>query len=144
MSDTGTGSKGRSGAPAVPGTRGLAVNIALWVLQAALALQFAFAGFLKVSGAPAMVDLFAAIGAGQWMRYFVGAVEIAGAVGILIPLLSGLAALGLAALMAGATVTNLFVIDDPPWIPIAALVMAALVAWGRWPRITAVVGRLTS
>lgn len=143
MSDTGTTSESRSGAPAAPATRGLAVNIGLWVLQAALALQFAFAGFLKLSGAPAMVDLFARIGAGQWMRYFVGAVEIAGAVGILIPLLSGLAALGLTALMVGATVTNLFVIDDAPWIPIAVLVMSALVAWGRWPRTKAVGGRLT-
>jgi uncharacterized membrane protein len=47
--------------------------------------------------------MFATIGIGQWFRYVVGALELAGAVGVLIPRLSGLAALGLIGLMAGAT-----------------------------------------
>jgi hypothetical protein len=57
------------------------VNVALWVLQALLALQFA-AG-------------------------------------------------GLAALMVGATVTNLFVIHERPWLPVGLLLVAAVIAWGR-------------
>lgn len=43
---------------------------------------------MKVTGAPVMVDMFAEIGASQWLRYVVGVLEVAGAVGLLIPLLS--------------------------------------------------------
>lgn len=123
--------KGTPPAPSVPRRR--VVNVLLWVLQVLLALVFAYAGLLKVGGAPVMVDLFATIGVGQWLRYLVGVLEIAGAVGLLIPMLSGLAALGLVALMVGAIVTNLFIIDQSPSIPIGYLVVSALIAWGRWP-----------
>jgi uncharacterized membrane protein len=123
-------------------TRGRVAGVALYVLQAVLAFQFAGGGFLKLSGAPAMVDLFAEIGAGQWLRYAVGALEVAGAVGLLVPLLSGLAALGLAALMAGAAITNLFVIEESPWMPVAFLAAAAVIAWGRRSRTVSLVGRL--
>jgi len=73
---------------------GRAANVALWALQALLALQFAMAGLAKIFGDPAMVDMFATIGVGQWFRYLVGALEVSGAVGVLIPRLSGAAALG--------------------------------------------------
>ena len=56
--------------------RGRVATIALWVTQIALAAMFLFAGGSKLVGAPAMVDLFAAIGWGQWFRYVTGAVEI--------------------------------------------------------------------
>jgi putative oxidoreductase len=107
------------------------VNVALCVLQAALALQFAAGGLAKLAGAPELVELFASIGAGQWLRYVVGALEVAGAVGLLVPRLWRLAALGLAALMVGATVTNLFVIHERPWLPVGLLLVAAVIAWGR-------------
>src|SRR5215210_5027040 len=110
-----------------------AVTVALWVLQVLLALQFVMAGFAKVFGEQAMVEMFATIGIGQWFRYVVGALEIAGAIGVLIPRLSGLAALGLACLMAGATLTNLLVLGTSPLLPIGLLVVSALVAWGRCP-----------
>ena len=32
----------------------------------------------KLAGDPVMVDMFADIGAGQWLRYLVGALEVAG------------------------------------------------------------------
>jgi uncharacterized membrane protein YphA (DoxX/SURF4 family) len=107
------------------------VNLALWALQAVLALQFAAGGLAKLAGSPELVELFAAIGAGQWLRYVVGALEVAGAIGLLVPRLSGLAALGLAALMVGATVTNLFVIHESAWLPVGLLLVAAVIAWGR-------------
>ena len=119
-----------------------ATNLALWLLQAVLALQFAGGGLLKLAGAPEMMDLFATVGAGQWLRYLVGALELAGAVGLLVPRLSGLAALGLAGLMLGATATNLFVLGERPWLPISLLLVSALVAWGRWSRTRALAGRL--
>jgi len=96
---SGTGTAGQT--PSTTATRRRTLGIALWVLQALLALQFAMAGLAKVFGSPAMVEMFATIGIGQWFRYAVGALELASAVGVLIPRLSGLTALGLVGLMAG-------------------------------------------
>ena len=121
---------------------GRAANVALWALQALLALQFAMAGLAKIFGDPAMVDMFATIGVGQWFRYVAGALEISGAVGVLIPRLSGPAALGLVCLMAGATLANLFVLGASPLLPIGLLVAGAVVARGSWPRSTAPAGRI--
>jgi putative oxidoreductase len=96
--------------------------------------MFAMAGFAKVGGDAAMVEMFATIGIGQWFRYVVGALEIAGAVGVLVSRLSGLAALGLLCLMAGAILTNVLVLGTSPLLPIVLMLVSALVAWGRWPR----------
>jgi putative oxidoreductase len=106
------------------------VVVTLWVAQAVLALQLASGGVLKLIGDAAMVDLFTDIGAGQWFRYAVGLVELAGAVGLLIPRLCGLAALGVTALLVGATVTNV-AIGVAPWLPLVLLLVAATVAFLR-------------
>lgn len=119
------------------------LGIALWALQILLALQFLYVGFLKLSGSPAMVTVFATIGAGQWFRYVVGALEIAGAIGLLIPRLSGLAALCLVGLMVGATATQVFIIGNDQWVPISVLLLSALVAWGRWPQLQKLAGKFT-
>lgn len=139
MSDTRPTSATRN-APSA--SRGRAPSIALWVLQVLLALQFLVAGFLKVGGSPAMVEMFAAIGIGQWFRYLVGALEISGALGLLVPRLSGLAALGLVGLMVGAALTNIFVLGASPLLPLVLLVVGAVVAWSRRERTGALLGRL--
>ena len=58
-------------------------------------------------------------------------VTVAGAVGLLIPLLSSLAALRLAAVLVGAAMTNQFLLEESPWLPLAVLVVAAVIAWAR-------------
>ena len=138
MTDTGTATETRA---ASAGSGGRAANAALWALQTLLALVFAMAGLAKVGGDPAMVEMFATIGVGQWFRYVVGALEISGAVGVLIPRLSGPAALGLVCLMAGAALTNLFVLGASPLLPICLLVAGAVVARGGWPQTAALAGR---
>jgi uncharacterized membrane protein YphA (DoxX/SURF4 family) len=122
---------------------GRGTNVALWTLQGVLAIQFAGGGLLKLTGSPEMIDLFADIGAGQWLRWLVGGLEVAGAVGLLVPALSGPAALGLAGLMVGAATTNQYIIDESPWLPIALLVVCAIVATARRSRTLAIVDRLT-
>lgn len=67
---------------------------------------------------------------------------IAGGVGLLIPALAGLASLGLAALLTGAVITDQFVLEQSPWLPLAFLVVAAVIARARWSRTEAVVGTL--
>lgn len=118
--------------PAAARSRGL--NVALWVVQVLLAINFAFSGISKLAGAQAMVDLFTDVGIGQWFRYVVGILEVAGAIGLLIPRLAGLAAIGLGLVMIGAIATHLFIIGGNPLSPIVLLLIAAVVAWGRRDR----------
>ena len=117
-------------------------GLALWAAQAAVALQFAAAGAFKISGDPRMVDMFATIGAGQWLRYVVGALEVAGAVGLLVPRLCGLAAVGLAALMTGAVVANVALLDTNPALPAVLMVVASLIAAARRDQLAAIAARV--
>jgi putative oxidoreductase len=110
-------------------------NVALWVLQIAGAAMFLVAGTFKLAGAPAMVQVYDAIGWGQWFRYVTGFLEVAGAVPLLIPALAGFGALWLTAVMAGAVIAHLTVLGGNPAVPVALLVGMAVVAWGRWVRI---------
>lgn len=120
-----------------PQRRGRVAIAALRLAQIVLAVQFAAAGTLKLAGNPAMVDMFATIGAGQWLRYLIGVLELAGAVGVLLRQLRGPAALGLAALMLGATVTNVAVLDQPPWLPLLLLALSTCVAVAHRAETTA-------
>ncbi|MFC9689390.1 DoxX family protein [Kribbella sp. NPDC056951] len=106
-------------------------SVALWVLQVLLAASFVMAGLPKLTGDPLMIEMFDAIGAGQWLRYTVAVLEIAGAIGLLIPRLCGAAALGLVGIMAGAVVTNVAVLEAAPVVPSVYLLLAAVIAWFR-------------
>jgi uncharacterized membrane protein YphA (DoxX/SURF4 family) len=126
--------------PAVPAARGRALNITLWVVQVFLGLFFIVASAgPKLFGEANAVEIFDQIGAGQWLRYLVGVLELAGGIGLLIPRLAGLAAIGLALLMVGATITQLFILHNAllALTPIVLGVVFVLVAWGRWARTRA-------
>jgi putative oxidoreductase len=125
-------------------SRSRGLNITIWVLQVFLALQFVAAGLAKLGGSDAMVDMFNDIGAGQWLRYLVGTLELAGAAGLLIPVLSGLAGLCLCALMVGATFTNAVILEDQVWVPLGVLIVSVLVAWARWPKTKALIARVSA
>lgn len=128
---------------APPSARSRARTIVLWVLQIALALQFAGGGWLKLSGAPVMVDMFETIGVGQWLRFMVGALEVVAAVGLIVPRLAGLAALGLCGLLVGATLTNLLVLRTDSRVALVLLALSAIVAWGRREQIADILARVT-
>jgi putative oxidoreductase len=110
---------------------GKAWHVTLWVLQVLTAVMFLFAGYLKLAGSPDMVSLFAGIGAGQWFRYVTGTLEILGALALLIPRLRALGAIGLAALLVGALITDLFIVHISPLPALVDLVVAVVIAWGR-------------
>lgn len=105
----------------------------VWIPQVALALAIGGGGLAKIFGDAAMVTMFDDIGAGQWFRYAVGLLEVAGAIGLLIPRLAALAALCLVGLLAGAAVTNVALLDTAPVTPLLFLVVAAAIAWFRRP-----------
>jgi len=81
-------------------------SILLWAVQILPAVLFVIVAVPKLTGRQQAVQEFGLIGAGQWLRYFVGTAELAGAIGLLTPWLAGLAAAGLAADMAGASIIN--------------------------------------
>ena len=122
--------------------RRLTSTLLLWAAQILLAAFFVFvAAGPKLKGSHFEVQQFAHIGAGQWLRYFVGTAELAGAIGLLTPWLAGLAAAGLAADMAGATVINPMVLHSNPqysgpWVLTAFLcAVFVLIAYGRRQQI---------
>lgn len=112
---------------------GRAVNIGLWVLQVLLAAFFVFASVPKLLGDPMAVQMFDLIGFGQWFRYLTGAVELLGAIGLLIPRLCGLAAFGLALVMVGAVLAQIFPLGTPvvALSPLVLGLVLLLVAWAR-------------
>ena len=103
----------------------------LWTLQGISAAMFLLAGGMKLAGAPMHVQLFAAIGIGQWFRYVTGAIEVVSAVMLLVPALAFYGAAALALTMVGAIITHLFIIGGNPAIPIALLAATTTVAWIR-------------
>jgi putative oxidoreductase len=77
------------------------------------------------------VQLFAAIGIGQWFRYFTGLLEIASAVGLFVATLAPFAAMLSAAVMTGAVLTHLFIVGGSPVAALLVLVASLTIAWLR-------------
>jgi uncharacterized membrane protein YphA (DoxX/SURF4 family) len=122
-----------------PRRKGL--HITLWVLQVLLALQFAFAGGMKVFATDDFIDMSGwAEDVPRPLLLFIGIAEMLGALGLVVPRATGilpwltpLAAAGLAAVMLLAAGFHAM---RSEWGYIAVNVVlgafAAFVAYGRW------------
>jgi uncharacterized membrane protein len=117
------------------------VNVFLWILQAVLATAFGLAGLTKAFKPKEKLRTTM-----PWVDDFtptrirlIGVVEVLGALGLVLPAVTGvapvltpLAAIGLAVTMVGAAVVHA---RRGEWSAIAVnvvlLVLAAVVAWGR-------------
>jgi hypothetical protein len=112
-------------------------NVALWTVQGVLAGLFLFAGSTKWVLPPEMLNGPVALPLG-FLR-FIGAAEIVGALGLVLPgilrnrrYLTPLAAQGLAIIMVGATIVTLMGgAVAPALIPAAVGALAVVVALGR-------------
>jgi putative oxidoreductase len=102
-----------------------------WLLSALLALVFLWAGSMKLMSRPNMVHEFAQVGLGQWFRYFTGILEVAGAIGMMVPPVSRWGAVVLATVMSGAIVAHFIVLHSSPMLPAILLVMVLVAAWLR-------------
>jgi DoxX-like family len=112
----------------------------LWVVQGLLALLYLFAGGMKLL---MPLDALAQQShmPGLFLK-FIGVCEVAGALGLILPgllrighVLTPLAAAGLVVIMLGAaslTVAQMGL--GPAVFPLTAGLLAAFVAYGRWPR----------
>lgn len=114
----------------------------LWVVQILVAVAFLGAGFSKlVMPMDQLVQNMAWAGdLPVWLVRFIGLVEVAGAVGVVVPALTRiqpgltpLAGAGLAVTMLLAAVFHLMRGEMALIIPnLVLLVLSALVAYGRW------------
>ncbi len=118
------------------------MNVVLWILQAVLALAFAMAGFMKLTQPKDKL-----VSRLPWVEDFspttvklIGTAELAAALGLILPAATGiapvltpLAATGLAVLMVLAAMTHARR-KEPGAIAVnaALLILAAVVAWGRF------------
>jgi putative oxidoreductase len=120
-----------------------ATDITLWTVQILLAAFLLFASAApKFAGQRDAVETFTKIGWGQWLRYFTGTCEAAGAIGLLIPRLATPAAIGLIGLMIGAALTQVLVLA-PVWalLPAGYAVLFVIIARYRRPQATVLLGR---
>jgi hypothetical protein len=116
----------------------------LWIVAGLLAAIFLFSGVVKLV---LPKEKLADAPGGGWVNDFsagtvraIGVLEILGAMGLVLPALLGiapvltpLAAAGLAALMAGAVATRVRRHEPKPMVAdLVYLALAAFVAWGRF------------
>jgi len=114
------------------------MNVVLWILQSLLAALFMFAGVMKfIMPIEEMTKQIALPG---WFLHFIGAAEILGAIGLILPgilrirvELTPLAAAGLSIIMFGATwITLAGGQGAAAIIPLIVALLSAFVAYSRW------------
>ncbi|MBX3297938.1 MAG: DoxX family protein [Acidobacteria bacterium] len=66
------------------------MNIILWILQILLALLFAFAGISKFMMSPEEMAAGQPFAIPTWFIYFIGVCETLGAIGLVVPWLTGI------------------------------------------------------
>jgi hypothetical protein len=107
-------------------------NVGLWTLQVLLAAVYAFSAYNKLTAEAMTVAGFEAMGLGTTGMYVIGALELAGAIAMFVPRLTGLAATCFVALMIGAVIITAAIGGGAlVAIPASVGVVAAVVAWGR-------------
>jgi putative oxidoreductase len=112
--------------------------IALWTVKIILAIAFISAGGAKLFGVPMLVESFHTLGLGQWFRYLTGALEVIGAILILMPAWSALGAIFFCCIMVGATLAHLTVLPGSALPAIVLFILAAVVAFAERSRLRAI------
>lgn len=103
---------------------------AVLIASVLLALAFALFGGMKFMSPQELLDNFARWGYPQGSHYLVGALELAGAIGLFIRPLARYAALGLGLLMMGAVGTH--ILNPPLADGIPSFILGALAFFVAW------------
>ena len=114
-------------------TGGRGKTIAVWVLSALLAALYVFAGLPKLIGAAEAVEGFTRFGYPGWFRVLIGFIEVTGGIALLVPRFAFYAAGALGVVMIGAIYTAITRAAPGVGVPIACLVLLAIVASLRRP-----------
>ncbi|MFG3283281.1 DoxX family protein [Streptomyces sp. NPDC048111] len=114
----------------------------VWTLQILLGAFFALGSALpKLLALPSATVAFDAIGAGHWLMYLTGLVELAGAIGLLIRRLAGTAATALIVFLACAFATQLTALHgENAGTPLLFMVPLAVIAWNRRAEVAQLLG----
>lgn len=111
-------------------------SVIAWVVQILLAVFYVLAASGKLISRPQWIELFRNWGFPDKFYLVVGALELLGAIGLLIPRLVGYAALGLMVLMIGAGATHLINNEDGQVVrPLIPIIFLALVIYLRRPSL---------
>lgn len=102
-------------------------------LQVLTALAFLMAAVPKLAGVEMQIEMFEKIGMGQWLRYVTGAVEVIGAVLMVIPRSTFIGASLLALTMVGAIATHLLLVGGSAVPAIVLFIITAAIAIYRRP-----------
>lgn len=105
-------------------------RIGLWGLTLVLALMFLLVGLNKFTST-GWVERFANWGYPDHFVYVIGALEMVGALGLLLPRLASYAAGGLIVIMVGAVLTHL-VHAEPVW-PLLHIALLSIILYARRP-----------
>jgi hypothetical protein len=115
------------------------MNILLWIIQSLLSLLFMFAGVMKFIMSVADMNQGAPVPMPGWFLHFIGACEILGAIGLILPALlrikpglTPLAATGLGIITLGASVISVKAGVSMALIPFVICLLSFFVAFGRW------------
>jgi uncharacterized membrane protein YphA (DoxX/SURF4 family) len=116
------------------------MNILLWILQALLGLLFMFSGVTKFLMSVEQMNEQAPVVLPGIFLHFIGVCELLGGIGLILPaalrikpMLTPLAAAGLAIITAGATVITLMgPMKAMAAIPLVTCLLCIVIAWGRW------------
>ncbi len=103
-----------------------------WVLTGVLVLVFVAAGGNKLADTATAIQQFSDhFGLPGWLAVVIGFCEVAGAIGLLIPRFSKLAAAGLAIIMLGAAGSHIRA-EDPFFAPLIPLVLLGMLGAFVW------------
>lgn len=115
------------------------MKIAVWIVSGLLAVVFLFTGLFKLFASTADLEA-SAQGVPVTLLRIAGTAEVLGALGLILPaatrilpILTPLAAAGLALTMVGATITNLIIGEYA--LMVQTVLMGALAAWVGWVRL---------
>ena len=112
-----------------------------WGAIALVSVAFALAGTAKLAGVEQMHLSFATLGLPDWFGNFIGAAELAGAMGLWVGKLNRYAALGLLMIMPGAIYFHVMhdvIANAMPAVVLSGLLIAILVLSNKEARLSAV------
>lgn len=119
-----------------------AVKVTITVVSYLLLAVFLNTSIPKFIGTDADVAAYADIGMGQWLRYVTATFELLGGIGLVVPRTTGLAATGLTALLAGAVLTQTFLVTDGSIImPGILMLICGAIAWLRRDQVLELITR---
>jgi len=118
------------------------LNLGLWMAQALLSVTFLYAGHVKLTSPPAALDAMGwhwALDVPPALIAFIGAMEILGAIGVVLPMatrilpwLTALAAAGMVLLQLAAVALHVSRGEYAAlWLNVILLAAAVFVVWGR-------------